>query len=163
LFGSNDNVIEHNVVIDNLAANACGVNVVGGSQRNVERHNLATNNEWGIQIISPTTLNNEILRNETLRNRGNGIRNVLGASGTIIENNRAFDNGFAPNPLTTGTTNAGIRIASGTGIVVRRNHAFDNLLVDLRNDVAVAIYENNHCWTSSPAGLCEHTEGESPK
>jgi hypothetical protein len=163
LFGSNDNVIEHNVVIDNLAANACGVNVVGGSQRNVERHNLATNNEWGIQIISPTTLNNEIFRNETLRNRGNGIRNVLGASGTIIENNRAFDNGFAPNPLTTGTTNAGIRIASGTGIVVRRNPAFDNLLVDLRNDVAVAIYENNHCRTSSPAGLCEHTEGESPK
>jgi parallel beta-helix repeat protein len=160
---SNDNVIEHNVVRDNLAVIACGVNVAGGSQRNVVRHNLATNNEWGIQIIGATTLNNEIFRNETLRNRGNGIRNVNFASGTIIENNRAFDNGFAPDPLTTGTTAAGIRIGSGTGIVVRRNHAFDNLLVDLRNDVAVAIYENNHCRTSVPPGLCEHTEGESPK
>jgi parallel beta-helix repeat protein len=163
LNGSNDNVIEHNVVIDNPAANACGVNVAGGSQRNVVRHNLATNNEWGIQIIGATTLNNEIFRNETLRNRGNGIRNVLDASGTIIEDNRAFDNGFAPDPLTTGTTAAGIRIGSGTGIVVRRNHAFDNLLVDLRNDAGAATFDNNHCRTSSPPELCEHTKGASEK
>jgi nitrous oxidase accessory protein NosD len=163
LVGSNDNVIEHNVVRDNLAANACGVNVAAGSQRNVVRHNLATNNEWGIQIIGGTTLNNEIFRNETLRNRGNGIRNVNSASGTIIEDNRAFDNGFAPSAI-TGTTNAGIRIGSGTGIVVRRNHAFDNLLFDLRNDAgAGATFENNHCRTSVPPGLCEHTEGQSPK
>jgi parallel beta-helix repeat protein len=162
LFASSDNVIEHNVVIDNLAANACGVNVAGGSQRNVVRHNLATNNEWGIQIIGATTLDNEIFRNETLGNRGNGIRNVNFASRTIIEGNRAFRNGFAPNPLTTGTTAAGIRIGSGTGIVVRRNHAFDNLFFDLRNDAGLgATFDNNHCRTSSPPGLCEHTEGAS--
>jgi hypothetical protein len=158
---SNDNIIEHNVVRDNFAVNACGVNVAGGSQRNVVRHNLATNNEWGIQIIGAATLDNEIFHNEALDNRGNGIRNVNLASGTIIEGNRAFRNGLTPNPVTTGTTAAGIRIGSGTGIVVRRNHAFDNVFFDLRNDFGVATFDNNHCRTSSPPGLCEHTEGAS--
>lgn len=158
---SNDNVIEHNVVRDNLAVIACGVQVAGGSQRNVVRHNLATNNEWGIQIIGATTLDNEIFHNEALDNRGNGIRNVGGASRTIIEDNRAFRNGLTPGPV-TGAFASGIRIANGARIVVRRNHAFDNLFFDLRNDAGPgATFDNNHCRTSSPPGLCEHTEGAS--
>lgn len=162
LLGSSDNVIEHNVVRDQLGANGCGVNVATGSQRNVVRHNLLVNNEWGIQIADAAALDNEIVHNEALLNRGNGIRNVLGASGTIIDDNRVFDNGLTPGALTGGTA-AGIRVASGTGIVVRRNHAFDNLFVDLRNEAAVATYENNHCRTSSPPALCEHSEGQSVK
>ena len=160
--GSNDNVIEHNEATNNPDPSACGVNVTAGSQRNVVRHNLAMNNEWGIQIAGATTLANEIFHNEAVHNRGNGIRNVALASGTIIEDNRAFRNGLTPGPL-TGPFASGIRIQSGAGIVVRRNHAFDNLFFDLRNDGGVATFDNNHCRTSFPPGLCEHTEGESEK
>jgi hypothetical protein len=113
-------------------------------------------------LARSTTLDNEIFKNEALHNRGNGIRNINFASGTIIEDNRAFRNGLTPGPL-TGAFASGIRIESGTRISVLRNHAFDNLLVDLRNDAGVATFENNHCRTSSPPGLCEHTEGESAK
>jgi parallel beta-helix repeat protein len=158
LVNSDDNLIEHNTSIDNLAANACGVNLAAGSDRNIVRHNLLINNEWGIQIAG--SADNVIFHNEARRNRGNGIRNVANSSGTIIEDNRAFENGFAPNPATTGTTNAGIRIASGSSIVVARNHAFGNLAVDLRLDAAAATFDNNHCNTSSPPGLCAHTEGK---
>jgi len=156
LIGSDDNLIEHNVAADNLAANACGVNVTAGSKRNIVRHNLLANNEWGIQIAGGAT-DNVISQNESLRNRGNGIRNVGGASGTIIEKNRARRNGLTPSPLTTGTTGAGIRIGSGTRIVVRKNRAFGNLLIDLLKDgAATATFEDNRCKTSSPPGLCEH-------
>jgi len=154
LFTSEDNLIEENVSVDNLAQNACGIDVTAGSKRNVVRENLLVNNEWGIQIFGATTLDNVILENRALRNRGNGIRNVGGASGTVIEENRAFRNGLAPGAL-TGTTAAGIRIGSGAGIVVRENSAFDNLLVDLRSDpTAAATFEENRCRTSSPPGLC---------
>jgi parallel beta-helix repeat protein len=158
LVNSDDNLVEHNVSIDNLAANACGINLAAGSDRNTVRHNLLVNNEWGIQIAG--SADNVIFHNEARGNRGNGIRNVGNSSGTVIESNRAFGNGFAPNPATTGTTNAGIRIASGTGVVVVRNHAFDNSAVDLRSDVAAATFDNNHCNTSSPPGLCAHDEGK---
>jgi parallel beta-helix repeat protein len=158
LVNSDDNLIEHNVSIDNLAANACGINLAVGSDGNTVRHNLLVNNEWGIQIAG--SADNVIFHNEARGNRGNGIRNVGNSSGTVIENNRAFGNGFAPNPATTGTTNAGIRIGSGTGVVVVRNHAFDNSAVDLRSDVAAATFDNNHCNTSSPPGLCAHDEGK---
>lgn len=157
LVASHDNVIEHNVSIDNPAVNACGINVAGGSQRNVVRHNRLVNNEWGIQISGGTTADNVIAHNTSLGNRGNGIRNVGGASGTLIERNRASGNGSTPSASTTGTTNAGIRIATGsTGIVVRSNHARDNLAVDLRNDAGTgATFGGNHCRSSSPSGLCE--------
>ena len=159
VLASHDNRIEHNVAIDNLAANACGIQVTGGSLRNTVRHNRLVSNEWGIQIAGAATRDNDISKNMSSDNRGNGIRNVGGASGTVIEGNHAVRNGFTPSASTTGTTNAGIRIASGsTGIVVRDNRAFDNLAVDLRNDAATgaATFASNHCQSSSPSGLCEH-------
>ena len=151
---SNDNLIEHNVAIDNPAPNACGVNVTATSSRNTVRHNLLVNNEWGIQIAGAAQ-DNVIFHNESVRNRGNGIRNVGNASGTVIDDNRAFSNGSAPDPVA-----AGIRLGSGTAIVVARNHAFDNQQFDLRQDGAEATFEDNHCNTSSPPGLCEHQEGK---
>ncbi len=154
---SNDNLIEHNVAIDNPAPNACGVNVTATSSRNVVRHNLLVNNEWGIQIAGAAQ-DNLIFHNESLRNRGNGIRNVGNSSGTVVDDNRVFGNGLAPGPL-TGATAAGIRLGSGTAILVARNHAFDNLAIDLRQEATAATFENNHCNTSSPPGLCEHDEG----
>jgi parallel beta-helix repeat protein len=160
LIASNDNVIADNVVVDNLAENACGVNVAAGSQRNVVQDNRLVNNEWGIQIAGAATLDNVISENRAVRNRGNGIRNVTGASGTIIEENRVSGNGFAPSTL-TGTTVAGIRIDSGVGIVVRKNRLFGNLPVELLQDAAAtATFVANECGTSSPAGLCEGGEDD---
>jgi len=161
--GSNDNVIEHNVAIDNPATNACGINIAVGSAANLVRHNRLVNNEWGIQIVGTATAmtrDNVILNNTSLGNRGNGIRNLAFTAGTVIEANHAVRNGFTPSPLTSPpggmNTAAGIRIASGTGIVVRRNHALHNRLVDvLKETAATATFEHNRCGTSSPDGLCD--------
>ncbi|PYY25040.1 MAG: hypothetical protein DMG62_00090 [Acidobacteria bacterium] len=159
LINSSDNVIEYNVTFDNLAVNACGINVAGPNSRgNVVRYNVSVNNEWGIQISA--AVDTVVFRNRTIGNRGNGIRNVGAASGTVIERNSAFGNGFAPSAL-TGTTNAGIRIGSGTGIVVARNHAFGNDLVDLLSGVTTATFDDNRCNTSAPPGLCEHKGNDS--
>lgn len=158
LFASSGNLIEHNVVMDNLADNACGINVSGGSQNNVIRHNVLTNNMWGIQIAGATTTGNVIERNSAVGNRGNGIRNVGGASGTLIEGNRVLDNGFAPGPFTGFP--AGIRIAAGTGASVVRNRAFGNVSVDLLSQSTAATFERNRCETSSPPGLCMHPSEE---
>lgn len=154
LFNSDDNVIEHNISYNNPAFNACGINLVGGSDRNTIRHNVLTNNEFGIRVFG--SADNVVSRNEAIGNRGNGILNVGSASGTLIERNRAFSNGFAPDAA--GTNNAGIFIGSGTGIVVARNHAFDNTTVDLRSNVAAtaATFDDNRCNTSIPDGLCTH-------
>jgi parallel beta-helix repeat protein len=157
LIDSDDNLIEHNLSVDNLASNACGINIIAGSDRNLVRHNTLRNNEWGIQIAAAN--DNVLFHNEAIENRGNGIRNINGASGTVIESNRVFENGLTPGPL-TGTTNAGIRLQSGTGLLVSRNHAFDNELVDIRVDAATGTFEKNHCDSSSPPELCEHGEGE---
>ena len=157
LFNSDDNLIEQNLSIDNLGVNACGIFLAGGSDRNVVRHNTLINNEWGIQIGGSN--DNVIFENDAVGNRGNGIRNVGNASGTVIDGNRVFDNGLTPGPLTDGT-NAGIRLMSGTGLLVARNHAFGNLAVDIRQEAATATFDNNHCDTSSPPGLCAHDEGE---
>jgi parallel beta-helix repeat protein len=157
LVGSSNNVIENNFSIDNLGPNACGIFLAAGSTHNVVRHNMLINNEWGIQIRANDNL---IFQNDAIGNRGNGIRNVGGASNTVIDGNRVFGNGFSPSALTDGT-NAGIRLATGTGIVVTRNHAFDNTTVDIRLEAAAsATFEDNHCNTSSPTGLCAHDEGE---
>jgi parallel beta-helix repeat protein len=157
LLGSSNNLVELNLSIDNLAPNACGIFLAAGSNHNVVRHNTLVNNEWGIQIGASN--DNLIFDNDAVGNRGNGIRNVGGAANTVIDGNRVFNNGSNPGPL-TGTTNAGIRLATGTGIVVARNHAFDNAAVDIRVEVATATFDDNHCNTSSPNGLCAHDEGE---
>lgn len=157
LLNSDDNLIEHNLSIDNLAVNACGIFLAGGSDRNIVRHNTLRNNEWGIQIAGSN--DNVIFDNDAIGNRGNGIRNLGNASGTVIEGNRIFDNGLTPGPL-TGGTNAGIRLVSGTGLLVARNHVFGNQAVDIRQEAATATFENNHCNTSSPPGICAHDEGE---
>jgi parallel beta-helix repeat protein len=157
LLNADDNLIEQNVSFDNFGANACGINLSAGSERNLVRHNTVRNNEWGIQIFGSN--DNVIFDNEAVGNRGNGIRNVVGSSRTVIDGNRVFHNGFTPHPVLTDGTNGGIRLATGTGLVVERNHAFDNLAVDIRQEAAVATFENNHCNTSLPPGICEHDEG----
>jgi len=140
--GSSGNRIEHNLVIDNLASNACGIQIRdAGSTGNVVRHNKSINNNWGIRVGLGAT-NNVVFHNRTVNNRAFGILNFSGGDGTSIKGNRAFG-----NPT-------GISIQGSTGVTVARNHAFGNTL-DLQWDGAGSnTFKNNHCTTSAPPGLC---------
>lgn len=147
--GSSGSLVAHNRVFDNLAGNACGILLQNpGTSGNVIRHNWASNNNWGIQLRFDAT-GNVVAHNSSIGNRAFGILNDSGANGTWIRGNRAFE-----NPT-------GIRVEESTNVTVARNKAFDNSTVDLSWDNTGAVmFVNNHCNTSSPDGLCEHTEGE---
>ena len=140
--GSSGNRIEHNRSIDNLAVNACGIQIRdAGSTSNIVRHNVSINNNWGIRVGLVAT-GNAVFHNRSIKNRAFGILNFGGADGTSIRGNRAFR-----NPT-------GISVQGSTGVTVARNHAFGNTL-DLQWDgVGTNTFQNNHCNTSAPPGLC---------
>jgi parallel beta-helix repeat protein len=140
--GSSGNRIDHNRSIDNLAGNACGIQIRdAGSTGNVVRHNVSRNNNWGIRIGFGAT-GNRVFHNRSKNNRAFGILNFSGADGTAIKVNRVRG-----NPT-------GISIQGSTGVIVARNHAFGNTL-DLQWDgTGSNTFRNNHCSTSSPPGLC---------
>jgi len=142
LFNSSGNIIEHNRSFDNPASNACGINIAGsGSRGNLVRHNLLRNNNWGIQVVAGA-IGNVLFENESIANRNRGIRTV-GAIGTVINENR------------TGNNPIGIAVVSSTGVKVGRNRSFGNTNFDLFWDGTGSVsFTNNHCQTSSPAGLC---------
>jgi parallel beta-helix repeat protein len=140
--GSSGNRIEHNRVVDNLASNACGIQIRDvGSTSNVVRHNVSMNNNWGIRVGLAAT-DNVVFHNRSSNNRAFGILNFSGANGTSIKANRAFG-----NPT-------GISVQGSSGVTVARNHAFGNAL-DLQWDGAGSnTFQNHHCTTSAPPGLC---------
>jgi parallel beta-helix repeat protein len=140
--GSSGNRIEHNQAIDNLASNACGIQIRdAGSTGNLVRHNVTINNNWGIRIGLSAT-GNTLFHNRSNNNRAFGILNFSAANGTGILGNRVFG-----NPT-------GIAVQGSTGVTVARNHAFRNTL-DLQWDGAGSnTFRNNHCNTSAPPGLC---------
>jgi parallel beta-helix repeat protein len=140
--GSSGNRIEHNLTINNLASNACGIQIRdAGSTGNVVRRNVSINNNWGIRVGLAAT-GNAVFHNRSINNRAFGILNFGGANGTAIKGNRAFG-----NPT-------GISVQGSTGVTVARNHAFGNTL-DLQWDGAgTNTFKNNHCNTSAPPGLC---------
>jgi parallel beta-helix repeat protein len=154
LQNSPGNVIEHNTSFANVTPNlnACGINVGGAaSVGNIVRQNEVFENDFGIQVAGGAG-DNVVFNNESHDNRQFGIRNVGTSNGTMIEENRVLDN-----------TGPGIALLLGppTGVIVARNKAFGNTL-DLSGGIpGAAVFENNHCRTSVPSGLCEHTEGES--
>lgn len=107
------------------------------------------NNNWGINIQGGAT-NTVAFNNESRGNRSHGILNrVATTTGSTIENNRVEN-----NPT-------GIEIQLSSGLTVARNHAFHNTTFDLVDGGMNNAFVNNHCETSAPAGLCEHSEGAS--
>jgi len=147
---SANNLIEQNQSFANTAAahNACGINVTAAAANNTVRHNESFANDFGIQMNG--SANNVVFENESHDNRNTGLRNIGASNGTFIENNRVLNNAIRGISVTTGSS----------GVVVARNKAFDNGVADLFWDGTGTVeFENNHCSTSLPAGLCEHTEG----
>ena len=154
LQNSRENLVEHNTTFANFSPNgvACGINVAGpGSVGNIVRHNESFENDFGIQVAGGAA-DNVIFNNESHHNRQFGIRNVGSSNGTVIENNRALDN-----------TGPGIAVLLGvpTGVTVARNKAFGNAPDLSWGGSGAVVFEKNHCRTSVPSGLCEHTEGAS--
>jgi parallel beta-helix repeat protein len=146
------NVVEHNTSFANPAPIACGVNVVGaGSVGNVVRHNETFANQFGVQVAGGAA-RNVVFHNWSHDNRRLGIRNIGGSNGSVIENNRVLANAFE-----------GIAVLQSTGVTVARNKAFDNAPDLFWDGVGANTFENNHCRTSVPPGLCEHPEGASEK
>jgi parallel beta-helix repeat protein len=140
--GSSGNRIEHNLLINNLASNACGIQIRdAGSTSNLVRHNVSINNNWGIRVGLAAT-GNVVFHNRSINNRAFGILNFGGANGTSIRGNRAFG-----NPT-------GISVQGSTGVKVARNHAFGNTLDLLWDGAGTNTFKNNHCNTSAPPGLC---------
>lgn len=146
--GSAGNLVEHNLSINNLAGNACGIQVRDpGSSGNVIRHNTEINNNWGIRIGAGAS-GNVVFHNDVRNNRAVGILDIAGANDTSIEGNRAND-----NPT-------GLSLQGSNGVTVARNQSFDNEVVDLLWDRSGAnTFDNNHCNTSAPPGLCAHDDG----
>lgn len=151
--GSSGNLIEHNLSIDNLFINACGIQIAGaGSTGNLIRHNVVINNAFGVQIAGGAT-GNVVFNNLATDNRRVGIRNI-NSNGTLIQGNRAFNND------TVGPEGYGIGVlGTSTGVTVERNHAFGNTFDLFAATTVGNTFVNNHCNTSSPQGLCVHTEG----
>ncbi len=151
--GSANNLIEQNTSFDNFAPglNACGINLTFASSNNIVRHNESFGNDFGIQVNG--SVNNVIFENVTHDNRNSGMRNIGTSNGTLIENNRALNNTIRGIAITTGSS----------GVLVARNKAFDSGVADIFWDGSGTSvqFEGNHCSTSVPAGLCEHTEGAS--
>jgi parallel beta-helix repeat protein len=145
--GSSGNLIEHNTSIDNLAFNACGIQIRdGGSSGNLVRHNVSINNNWGIRVGLAAS-DNVVFHNLSMDNRAFGILDFAGGNGTSIENNRVLD-----NPT-------GIAVQQSTGVTVDANHAFGNAQDLVWDGLGTNTFVNNHCDTSTPSALCAHTEG----
>lgn len=151
--GSSENVIAHNAAIDNLAGNACGIQIRdAGSDHNIVRHNRAVNNNWGIRIGFGAN-DNVVFHNKALHNRAFGILNGFTAgtprpaNGTLIKDNRVLE-----NPV-------GIAVQVSTGVRVLNNHAFGNNPDLFWDGVGANVFKHNHCATSVPPGLCRHGKG----
>lgn len=150
---SPENIIEQNTSFANVtpALNACGVNVTGAASiGNIVRNNETYTNDFGIQAAG--AVNTVIFQNESHDNRRFGIRSVAGASGTVIEENRSLSN-----------TGPGIALLQSNLVTVARNKAFTNAPDIFWDLLGANQFENNHCRTSVPPGLCEHEEGASIK
>lgn len=151
LIGSFRNLIEHNETFGNSPQNpmrACGIQILEGpnSDFNEMRHNLSYQNAFGIRLENGNW--NVLFDNDTSHNRRFGIWNRNGANQTVIENNRAFDN--------VGQEGNGIAVTGSTEVTVENNRAFGNAL-DLRwDEEGDNRFEDNHCKTSVPPGLCQH-------
>lgn len=147
--------------------------MAGASNNNVIRHNVLSNNNWGINIQNGPA-GNIVFSNVAVNNRSHGILNRR-SSETRIENNRVDGNGTGGvSTLVPGGPRAGIGVQSivsgpvpsqgpSTNVTVARNRAFNNMDVDLFWDQQGEGngFEKNHCVTSDPDGLCAHSEGAS--
>lgn len=167
--------VEDNTITDNKGEGGVGI-VVDLTDQVSLRDNTVTNNGTGIilgdevgasEVRSNVIRNNvhdgvmlvdnnfnTVVENESDHNGGNGIRLFTSQSDP-----NSFNNTIATNKV---HDNAGDGIHLGPAVVnntLKENRSFNNHgvdIVDLNGTPLKNTYQDNHCGTSNPSGLCSH-------
>ena len=142
VINSSANVVERNTSFANQGAGITVTSTViapePATSDNLIRHNETySNGQAGLQVlIAPPAvgrLSGNVLFGNDSHDNPNGIRNVQLANGSVIENNRVFDN------------LRGIVVGNSTGVTVRNNRSERNVEfgIRLQNSAANNLVEKN--------------------
>ena len=160
--GSSNNLLEHNIAVDNdPMMGGCGFHLGVGVSNNVLRYNQAHGNpSAGIMLFASGT-GNIIEHNQVSFGGRSGI--FIGrTSGVIVRNNHAnkmegppLEPSDVPPSIFTTDLGVGIFVVQSNDLVITNNHAQGNVHLDIEWDGLGTInWGKNHCKASSPAGLC---------
>ena len=162
LINSSYNVVEQNTSFlnDGSAFRGCGIDILDTahvSTGNIIRYNVTNQNpNSGIRLLNAGT-DNVVFHNvaddngtppAVIAGRPGGIVNA-NTPGTVITDNRTYHN----------RTN-GIRVGMSAGVVLLRNHSFENGAFDISIALSTPIFDNNHCLTGDFPGICEQYDSE---
>jgi parallel beta-helix repeat protein len=140
VINSSTNVVEQNSSSANQGA---GITVTGAAAfNNIIRHNETfLNGQAGLQIVT-SGLGNVLFRNDSHENPI-GLRNVVSAHGSVIENNHVFANV------------QGIIVGASTGVTVRNNRSERNTEfgIRLQNGAANNLVEKNEVLQNDQDGI----------
>jgi parallel beta-helix repeat protein len=150
VINSSANVVEQNSSFENQGA---GITVtssvtVAATSNNIIRHNQTySNGQAGLQILTLPPIvgalsGNVLFGNDSYKNPI-GIRNVQSAHGSVIENNRVFENV------------RGIIVGNSTGVTVRNNRSERNneFGIRLQNSAANNLVEKNEVFENEQDGI----------
>jgi parallel beta-helix repeat protein len=140
VINSSANVVEQNSSFTNAAI---GITVTGAaSSENIIRHNETFNNALaGLQIM--TSGRGNILFGNDSHNNPVGLRNVVSAPESVIENNRVVANV------------QGIIVGASTGVTVRNNRSERNTEfgIRLQNGAVKNLVEKNEVFQNDQDGI----------
>jgi parallel beta-helix repeat protein len=161
--GSSNNLVEHNVAVDNdPMMGGCGFHLGVGVRDNVLRHNKASGNPSAGIMLFGTGPGNVIEHNNVNFGGRSGI--FIGRSSrVVVRNNQASKMSGPPTEPTdvppsifTTDLGVGIFVVESTELDISGNHAQNNVHLDVEWDGNGQItWSKNHCKTASHAGLCD--------
>jgi parallel beta-helix repeat protein len=104
LLRSNSNVIRENLVKQNTASNGCGINLIASSFNVIKENRIEDNKLTGIQLPGGSSRN--VIRENELARNTNGIRAFAGSLGNLVSENEITDgtNGISFPSVATGNT-----------------------------------------------------------
>jgi len=140
---SSANVVEQNTASDNLGPNSDGIQLSGEfSFNNIIRHNETfLNGQAGLQIV--TSGRGNVLFGNDSHDNPVGLRNVVSAHGSVIENNGIFANV------------QGLIVGLSTDVIVRNNRSERNTQfgIRLQNGATNNLVENNEVFHNDQDGI----------
>ena len=141
VINSSANVVEQNISFDNLGG--AGITVTGAlASNNIIRHNETfLNGQAGLQIV--TSGRGNVLFGNDSHDNPVGLRNVVSAHGSVIENNGVFANV------------QGIIVGLSTDVIVRNNRSERNTQfgIRLQNGATNNLVEKNEVFQNDQDGI----------
>jgi len=141
VINSSANVVEQNISFDNLGG--AGITVTGAlASNNIIRHNETfLNGQAGLQIV--TSGRGNVLFGNDSHDNPVGLRNVVSAHGSVIENNGVFANV------------QGIIVGLSTDVIVRNNRSERNTQfgIRLQNGATSNLVEKNEVFQNDQDGI----------